>query len=210
MSLEEIRMQNKEKVVEAAIECFVQKGIVDTKISEIAKRAGVTDRSVYRYFKTKAEIVLATALLFWQKIVIQSEIAYKRGEFENFSAKQQIGLILNTYAEHFFTDKDKIIFILEAEAYLYRSKMLKLISNKPPASFESGTAPLCKAINKGLADGTIKSREKAKILYYNAYDSLLGLMQKMAISAYDAPSHTVDERARLTEFCDMLVNQFCE
>lgn len=209
MSLEDIRIQNKEKVVLAAIDCFVQNGIDSTKISEIAKRAGVTDRSVYRYFETKADIVLAAALLFWEQIVIKSEEAFEQGEFEHFDARRQISLILNSYTTHYFAEKEKIIFILEAEVYLHRSKMTALIRNKPPASFESGTAPLCKAIYKGLADGTIKDREKAKRLYYTAYDSLLGLMQKMATSAEDAPAHTVDEQTRLKEFCEMLVTEFC-
>ena len=60
---------NKEKVIKVALSFFVKYGIEMSKISEIGKAAGLTERSVFRYFETKNNLVLATALLFWKKAV---------------------------------------------------------------------------------------------------------------------------------------------
>ena len=67
MSLEELRERNKKLVTEKALECFIESGIDKTKISDIARRAGLTERSVYRYFATKTDLLIAASFLYWDK-----------------------------------------------------------------------------------------------------------------------------------------------
>jgi TetR/AcrR family fatty acid metabolism transcriptional regulator len=53
------RNQKKEAIIKAAQEIFSEKGVRDTTITEIAKRAGIVDSNIYHYFKNKED------LLFW-------------------------------------------------------------------------------------------------------------------------------------------------
>lgn len=55
MSLEEVRAQNIRLVTEKALDCFINNGIANTTVSDIAKASGLTERSVYRYFTTKSD-----------------------------------------------------------------------------------------------------------------------------------------------------------
>ena len=48
MSLQEVREQNIALVTQTALACFVENGIDKTTIRDIAHRAGLTERSVYR------------------------------------------------------------------------------------------------------------------------------------------------------------------
>jgi len=41
----------------AAQEIFSQKGLADSSISEIAKRAGIVDSIIYHYFKNKEDLL---------------------------------------------------------------------------------------------------------------------------------------------------------
>lgn len=210
MSLEDVRKQNKERVVEAALKCFSVNGIENTKVSDIAKQGGITERSVYRYFNTKADLVLEAALLFWAQSVEKSKKVYARTQHESLPGTEQIRLVLKAYADQYFVARKELLFIQEAEAYLSRNNMIHLIRNDLPSDFYKGTTPLAKAILKGMKDGTVKcSEERAERLYYNSYDSLLGLMQKMANTPADSPSMNPGEKERLDEFCDMLTDYFC-
>lgn len=210
MSLEDVRKQNKERVVESALKCFSVNGIENTKISDIAKQGGITERSVYRYFNTKADLVLEAALLFWAQSVEKSKIVYARTQLESISGAEQIRLVLKAYADQYFVARKELLFIQEAEAYLSRSNMIHLIRNNLPSDFSEGTAPLAKAILKGMEDGTVTCGEKkAERLYYNSYDSLLGLMQKMANTPKESPGMKPGEKERLHDFCEMLTEAFC-
>ncbi len=49
----------KTKILEAALHIFAQKGFQDTTIAEISKKAGVSEPTVYEYFKTKEDLFFA-------------------------------------------------------------------------------------------------------------------------------------------------------
>ena len=58
MRQEELRAQNKQRVLDEALKCFYYEGIERTKVATIAQKAGVTSMSVYRYYGDKENIVL--------------------------------------------------------------------------------------------------------------------------------------------------------
>jgi len=55
--LENIRNERKEQIMRAAIKVFAENGIRLTKISMIAKEAGISHGLVYHYFKSKEEVL---------------------------------------------------------------------------------------------------------------------------------------------------------
>lgn len=207
MSLEEVREQNKRTVIEAALACFLEQGIEQTKISEVACRAGLTERSIYRYFETKADLVLASALLFWDDNQQKIERAHADNANDK-SGTEQIYEILCAYAELFFTNRREIIFVQEAEGYLNRNGKSALLDNKPPTPFEGSRAPLANAIRAGIADGSVKAGANVELLYYNTYDALLGLLQKMAMTQDGSATSGIDARERLNRFCRLLTASF--
>lgn len=61
MSLwEQTRRTVQDQVAAAAMDLFVEQGFEATTVDEIAARAGVSRRSVFRYFGTKEDVVLRT------------------------------------------------------------------------------------------------------------------------------------------------------
>ena len=69
MPHEEQREKNIRLVTEVALDCFLANGIEKTKVADIALRSGLTERSAFRYFETKADLVLAASLLYWKRIL---------------------------------------------------------------------------------------------------------------------------------------------
>jgi AcrR family transcriptional regulator len=53
------------RLVEAALELYVERGFEQTTVAEIAKRAGLTERTFFRYFADKREV------LFWGAAALQ-------------------------------------------------------------------------------------------------------------------------------------------
>jgi len=54
-----IREERRAQILDAALAIFAQKGLHDTRVSEIAARAGVSQGTVYWYFKSKEELFSA-------------------------------------------------------------------------------------------------------------------------------------------------------
>lgn len=198
------RETNKERVIAQALICFVDQGIEAAKISEIAQRAGVTERSVYRYFTSKTDLVLETALLFWSEAMEQVEAQVRQELRKDMCGAERIGRILRGYARLYFTHRQMLIFVHEAEAYLNRCGKALLVENKPPAAFEDRAGPLSAAIYKGMEDGSVRTDIDMASLYYNTYDAMLGLIQKLAIVGRNDPADDENARVRLEQFCTMM------
>jgi len=47
------------RILNAAVQIFAKKGFYNTKVSEVAKRAGVAAGTIYLYFKNKDEILIS-------------------------------------------------------------------------------------------------------------------------------------------------------
>ncbi|MEG0777720.1 MAG: helix-turn-helix domain-containing protein [Oscillospiraceae bacterium] len=206
MSLEELREQNKNLVIEKALRCFIECGIDRTKIKDIARAAHLTERSVYRYFETKADIVQAAAYLYWDITTKQVSKRVEEAGLDQMSGIDQIRALLTFYSNMYFENPRGIMFTLDAEMLLYNAGKNKEVLNRPPEPYEGSKSPLVLAIHKGIEDGSVSPKINAKELYYNAYDSILSVMQKLAIEATGATE--LDNRARMKHLCDLFVFAF--
>ncbi len=204
------KITNKNKVVLQALRSFIEQGVDATSIAGIAAAVGLTERSVYRYFPTKAQLVLETALLFWAETVKQADAVFDSSAFLGLSGAEQIRAVLRSYADLYFSEPEKLIFVHEAELYLYKHDMSGLNKNKPPAPYHEFRAPLAKAIRRGIEDGSVPNNKNMELLYYNAYDALLGLIQKMSINGAHADAGKREDIAkqRIEHICDLLTKSF--
>ncbi|RMD94084.1 MAG: TetR/AcrR family transcriptional regulator [Calditrichaeota bacterium] len=49
----------RERILKAAVKVFAQRGFYNSRVSEIARHAGVADGTIYLYFKNKDEILIS-------------------------------------------------------------------------------------------------------------------------------------------------------
>lgn len=206
MSLEDVRSQNIQLVTEKALDCFIKNGIANTKVSDIARVAGLTERSVYRYFATKNDLVIAAAFCYWERVKEYAAWKLSSHDYAHMSGIEQISVILNSYASILLIDPEGIRFTLDAEVALFNSGENEKVVNRPPERFEEYTGPLSQAIVLGLSDGTVDPNADIKQLYYNSYDSILGLMQRLTVGV---PSvNELDIAERLQAMCRMFTREF--
>lgn len=67
----------RERILRAAIKVFARKGFYATRVSEIAKAAGVADGTIYLYFKNKDDVLVS---IFEDRIT--KLLAFLRGEID--------------------------------------------------------------------------------------------------------------------------------
>lgn len=51
--------EKRERILQSAIKVFARKGFYNTRVSEIARTAGVADGTIYLYFKNKDDILIS-------------------------------------------------------------------------------------------------------------------------------------------------------
>ena len=66
------KLERKERVIlEAARAIFVDHGFDGARVQEIARRAGIGEGTIYSYYESKAELMLAVLQQFWDGLTLE-------------------------------------------------------------------------------------------------------------------------------------------
>jgi AcrR family transcriptional regulator len=80
--------EKQRRVVEAALEVFAERGFAGASTSEIAKRAGVAEGTIFRHYKTKKELLIGVVAPFFFRVfgpaLMQEVLDVVEAEHESF------------------------------------------------------------------------------------------------------------------------------
>ncbi|WP_456272991.1 TetR/AcrR family transcriptional regulator [Bacillus sp. AK031] len=69
LNSEEKLTEKQQKILEAALETFAEKGYSATSTSEIAKKAGVAEGTIFRHYKTKKDLLISIVAPTMAKLI---------------------------------------------------------------------------------------------------------------------------------------------
>jgi len=94
------RPSQKQKIVEAALECFAKHGFGNTRIREIAEAAQVSEAALYRHFESKEAIAQSLFTHYFQQFGQQMKATFASAEPAIQKLQHVVRLLLSTYREN--------------------------------------------------------------------------------------------------------------
>ena len=181
---DEIKNLRKNRILQSAFTFFSEKGIDTIAMTDIANRAEIGVASLYRYYETKDEIAIKTAMWAWenQKEDIMPEI--ESADYEVKTGLEQLDFIFGKFVKLFKNAPDFLRFIYFFDSYAVRTK----IAQERLVDYEKmiGTVQevVSKAIKKGIEDGSIdkKYAKDEEKLYFTTMHSLFSTAQKLTLN----------------------------
>lgn len=123
------RQQKKERIIEAAVKVFAQKGFYTANVKDVAKAAGVADGTIYLYFKNKDDLLISLFEHKMHEILLRFEKALKKIS----DPLEQLKLFIKEYFELIEEDTDLTdVFQVELRQ---SSKFLKDYHNQQFANY---------------------------------------------------------------------------
>jgi len=105
-------------ILDAALRTFVRRGYTETKVAEIASEAGVAEGTLYNYFQSKEDLLLALFDEKWGGIIDEIKMKISRLDDPNKKLKAVFSLVVRMFkknrhlAELFMVDlKQSSIFL---------------------------------------------------------------------------------------------------
>lgn len=177
---EQEKDKRKKFVVDAAVKVFIEKGIENTKMTDIAENAEIGVASVYRYFKTKTEIVIEAAISFWNtEINIFHSIL--ENDFDKLSGLARVSKILDIFIETYMNHKYFFRFIEDFDNYVVKENIPK----ERLSSYEKNILKLMpvmiEALELGKKDGSINPDINNEKFYMTITHTLISLSQKLIL-----------------------------
>jgi AcrR family transcriptional regulator len=199
-----MRQERKLQVLRVAITLFKEQGIEPCTLADIADRAGVGIASLYRYFKTRQDLVIAAAGMYWQE---EFEDLYKKHQDEANrlpTGRERSLRILETFLEIYDNHPEFLRFLEQFDQYVVREKVAEADLGDYDRIIGSFRNILEQAVVEGIADGSVRSEVPVALFCSATLKGLISLAQKMVSRAVIIPSdRALDGRAELHVLIDM-------
>ena len=157
----------RKRIMQAAIEVFSEKGFFNSKVSEIARVAGVADGTIYIYFKNKDDLLISIFEDRADELVVETrkKIEEHTNPLDQFKVfiENHMGLLEN---------EGRLIEVLQVE--LRQSS--KFMKGYKPVKFFEYLDILSNILEEGKTVGLFRSNlnvRMARCMIFGAMDELL-------------------------------------
>lgn len=170
-----------EKILNCGFEVFYKNGIAKATISEIANKAGVARRTIYRYFKTKDEIVYAVMVMQMDKWNLQQQKIYEQLSGTGLEKLKTHLYELKKYME---SNPQIMVFMMEFDYYFkddYKVLGSEFDKTKLYQMYKLSDILIGELIQTGLNDGSIKRQRDIELMEATITNSLWIFGQAIAV-----------------------------
>jgi len=182
---DELKNARMERILLSAFSLFSHNGFETIAMTDIAKDAEIGVASLYRYFATKDEIAIRTAIWSWEKQkqlilpILDDSGYYKKNGLD------QLAEIFELFCKLYQSVPDFFRYIYFFDAYIVCQKIEAERLIPYQEVIQSVQSIINDAIHKGIEDSSISSRFKGKEkqLYYSLMHTFFSATQKLSLSA---------------------------
>lgn len=181
---DELKASRKMRILESAFALFSEKGIDTIAMTDIAKRSEIGVASLYRYYETKDEIAIRTAIWAWEQRKIQIETKVYEDNFENLNGFLQFKKICSMFVYLYENENQFLRFIYFFDSFAVRNRITKERLQDYEKIIISVQNLVENTISKGISDGSINKEyaDKKDILYFSIMHALFSAAQKLSLS----------------------------
>ena len=168
-----------DSIVYVAAELFLQDGIEDVKMTDIAARAEVGVASLYRYFGTKEALVLRAGALLWQDLHTLFSSVYEAEDFLACPGIERVSRLFGVYRTLFREQPEFIRFVGDFDSFVMRAKP----DPAAMAEYEAGVLNFfpvfLNSYEAGIRDGSIRPIVSPRLYYDSVCHAVMALAQKL-------------------------------
>ena len=175
-------------LVDMATDLFMTRSIGEVTIKDIAVAAQVGEATIYRYFGSKTNIVVQSAMKI-QGIVSTNFFNLEKGK----TGFEKLKVFYESYYEIFIKHQNFYKFLNEFDAFV--SIEDNSITNPYENAIDAYKKFYMEAYELGLKDGSIKKQKDIEMFYFSTTHALLELAKKLAFKKAVLKQDTRIEKA---------------
>lgn len=162
----------RERILDAAVRVFAKKGFHATRVSEVAKAAGVADGTIYLYFRSKDELLLS---LFEDRV--EKLLVYMKDELAKLhGAPAKLRRVIELQLGLLEGERD----LAEVITVILRQST-KLLKEYAAPKFTSYLDAIARVVAEGQADGDFRSDVSPHLIARATFGALDGIALTWAL-----------------------------
>ena len=178
-SLKSLRDLREDGIVYVAAELFLQNGIENVKMTDVAEKAEVGVASLYRYFGTKDALVIRAGALLWRDLDRLFSEVYEAADFRARPGIEQVSRLFGVYLTLFREQPAFIRFVGEFDNFVRAGQTGREAMAEYEQSVLNFYPVFLSAYETGIRDGTIRPIASPRLYYDSVCHAVMALAQKL-------------------------------
>lgn len=200
--------ERRERMLKEGLRMFSQKSIEVIPMKEVAKASGIGIATVYRYFRSKADLAIAIGTRIWREYAIRVEEMYRQRGGDAMTAAEELAFFLDCFIDLYKNHKDVLGFIRNYETFIRH----EAVSKEDLRSYNDvvdGFARKFHAVyKKAKRDGTLRLEMPETKFFYTIMYIMLSVSEKFAEGLVYPSEHKEDMTRELELLKDMILQRY--
>ena len=198
------KKKRREEVVLTAANLFLERGLENVKMTDIADACSLGVASLYRYFGTKTVLTIAVGERLWQDIIPLFEQNTK--DFDRITGLEQLRVLFGVFLRLYEEQRGFLTFIHDFDTMMLREKI-------DPASLKSYEDAVLsfypiflESYKCGRSDGSVRELPDFETFYFTSTHLLLSLCLKFTVGAVLLIDSEGRQKSELSMALEMIMN----
>ena len=202
------KMEKKLHIMEEAFRLFSQKGIEAVTIPEVAAASGVGRATVYRYFVTKLDLVVAIGTWKWAEYIRANEASQPAELLEKMTGAERLHVFLDAFLDLYRNHRDILIFNYNFNSFL-RYEAVSSDQKQPYLNLVDYLGQKFHELyESGCKDGTINSQISESEMFSGSFHIMLAAVTRYAVGLVYIPENGVDPENELLMLEELFLSRF--
>ena len=202
------KIEKRRLIMDSAFRLFSEKGIVPVTVIDIARASGIGKATLFRYFPSKLDLVVAIATWKWEEYISWHYSLLSPQEKARMTGAERLQCFLDSFLDLYRNNSDILRFNYDFNSFL---------------RYEAGTAgqkqPYTKMVDAlgvqfhdlythGARDGTLNTGISEQAMFSSSFHILLAAVTRYAVGLAYVCEEGGSPESELVMLEEMLLNRF--
>lgn len=197
--------ENKEKIVKLSFKLLAERGIEAVSMADIAKAVKYDRSSLYRYFQTKQDLVVAISAYVWGKFTAQN---YERAGIEGLTAGQRYEFWLDSFLLLYREHRDILRFNQFFNVYVANEHVPAEQMEPFNQVIDTLAGRFHDCYELAQEDGTLQTDIPENEIFSTTLHLMLAAVTRYAVGLVYEPEAGYDPEPELVFLCDSIMEKY--
>ena len=202
----EWKQEKYQHILEAGFRLFAEKGIEQVTMTDIAEASKVGRMTLFRYFPSKTELVIAISTWKWKEYITSRNSLLSAEETEKLTGADQLKLYIGSFLELYRYHKDMLRFNYNFNSFLSYQKGTPEQKQPYQELVDALSLQFHALYERGRLDGTLNVDTPEYTMFSSVFHIMLAAVTRYAMGL--AIVNESDTEKELMILANMMLSRF--
>lgn len=201
--------EKREIVIETAFKLFAENKIESVTMTVVADNCNMGVASIYRYFGTKKELVIAVAAKKWREYYSELQKYYKELNVDKMTAAQELEFYIDRYIDLYNENSDLLNFNANFGIYIGSEDTTKDEMRPYNSIIDKFINRFHMLYKKAQDDKTIRTDISERSILYNIMYTMMSALSKYSTNIIHSADQDRNYEKEICQLKDMYLEYYC-